>query len=289
MPAPVNAFRNDTSHQADALRLDRLVNPFAPPPAVRSVALPQGDPSMLLEKVKTTIAARLGIAAQVVFPVQAVDGFLGAIDADRDSVRSETVYVSSPDMTTGRLLTVTQGVRLARSCRQLIIDERAGGFVHRDHLPLFREFENVILLRSFDTWIEPAGGRSSYLIAKRPPAALGDVPDALSLATTLATLADDVWVEAAIRQTARERVRLMRALRKLNMVRPLPSAAGFVAARVERGDRESLRAFLEERRIVLHYPAGDDHADLIRISAVSAAATSAVASALIDWALTLDS
>ena len=48
------------------------------------------------------------------------------------------------------------------------------------------------------------------------------------------------------KQVSRERADLIRSLRKLNMLRPLPSAANFVLARLERGDQEHLREHREQ-------------------------------------------
>lgn len=146
----------------------------------------------------------------------------------------------------------------------------------------------MALLRSFDIWIEPLGGRLSYLLTKRMLPGPPMLPDAHSLALSLATAADDAYVRAATRLVAKERLRLWRTLRKLNMVRPLPGSAGFVAARIERGTRASLEAFLDDRMIRVHYPESHGNQDLIRVSAVSRLATSALSAALIDWANQLD-
>jgi histidinol-phosphate/aromatic aminotransferase/cobyric acid decarboxylase-like protein len=107
----------------------------------------------------------------------------------------------------------------------------------------------------------------------------------LSLAE--ATLSDWDYVLAANRQVVRERVYLYRTLRKLNMVRPWPSASSFVSVSIERGDRESLQHFLSERAIELHFPDDPSLATRIRISAVSHRATASLSSALIDWARTI--
>ncbi|MER3486659.1 MAG: hypothetical protein C4345_12515, partial [Chloroflexota bacterium] len=52
---------------------------------------------------------------------------------------------------------------------------------------------------------------------------------------TLSVLEDAVYEAAVLGYIRREKSRLFRMLRKLNMVRPLPSWAPFVAVRVERG------------------------------------------------------
>ncbi len=291
---------------AAELRLDLLINPFAPSPLVRGTEDATERPEHLAERLCLAIAGRLGVSPGQIVPGQTVDALLTSLAGDAaveamtqrsdfaGQTKSEATagnvgFVSSPDLETGSMLTMSAAVRLARAHRLLIIDERAGGFAHRDHLPLFREFEHVALLRSFDNWIAPISGRLSYLVVRAPLPDRPALPDNDSLRWSLATLADQAYVDAAMRTVARERVRLARSLRKLNMVRPLPSASGFVAARVERGDRDALRLYLDERGIRLRYPESEERRQLVRISAVSSGATERLCAALIDWAATLDS
>ncbi len=278
------------------LRLDLLIHPFAPAPSARALAARDESWTFSPRIQQEMLLSRLSRIHQVA--PEAIVVFPGDVDLDRLGVDTGTaahlltgdgmVTVASPDRDTGHLLTVHQAVRLARSSDAVLIDERVGGYSHRDHLPLYREFDNVLLLRTLDPWLLPLGHQLTYLIGK--PALLDTLgiwqreldPRALGLA--VATLEDGRYLTAANRQVMKERVALIRSLRKLNMVRPLSSAAGFVSASVERGDREALRLFLERERIRLHYPRSSERDHLIRISAVSAGATARLRDALISWA-----
>lgn len=203
-------------------------------------------------------------------------------------ISMDATLVASPDHDTGRMLPIHQAVRLARASGTLVIDERAGGFALRDHLPLFREFEHVVLVRSLDAWLAPFGASFTYALTKRPVSGDGASTLATFPAETArfaaATLADTQYVDAAHRQVMRERVMLFRRLRKLNMVRPMLSASSFIPATIERGDRDALRTFLASRDILVHYPDGPHQQNQIRISAVSRAATERLALTLIEWA-----
>ncbi len=267
------------------LRLDTLVNPFAPSPLAKEAHSEPGNPSHISSLIER-IASRHQLNSDQVLIGEDLDAILAAA-----GISGDPTVVASPDHETGRMAPIREAVRLARDANTLVIDERAGGFALRDHLPLFREFENVVLVRSLDAWLAPLGVSFTYALRKRSVPRNSASPQVSCSATTLqladATLADVRYVAAANRQVMRERLVLYRTLRKLNMVRPLPSASSFVPATIERGDRESLQAFLESRDIRVHYPHAPDLQNQIRISAVSRPATERLAAALIDWARNL--
>lgn len=203
---------------------------------------------------------------------------------------SRAVYCMSPNDPDGSQLRLQDAVSMARSVSHLIIDERHSAYATRDHLPLHREFDNVILVRTLETWGGLTEHPLAYAIAD--PATTRQLRehhlnapfDARALIAGIASFEQSRYLDAAARRIAQERAGLIRALRKLNMVRPLPSAANFVLARLERGDRVSLRRFLDNHGILVHYPDHPGLEDAIRVSAISEAATRALCEALISWA-----
>ncbi|MGE3797645.1 MAG: hypothetical protein AB7G88_07370 [Thermomicrobiales bacterium] len=275
------------------LRLDSLINPFAPVPAAIETSKCPGDcePRQILERIRALLAE-----IHQVNPAHVIVGVSPPEMApDRDEYPSDSEMriqiAASPDIETGSMVPIREAIRLARRSGILILDERAAGFAHRDHLPLFREFEHVALYRSLDSWLGPLGVQFGYLLCKDLSFARLVKPhdhwDPLTLQRVEATLTNWDYVAAANRRIVRERVHLFRSLRKLNMVRPWPSASSFVSLTVERGDRASMRRSLESQGILLHYPEEPCHANRARISAVSHRATSRLTAALIEWALTL--
>lgn len=215
---------------------------------------------------------------------------VGALDRFDRSSPSSTAYVMSPNDPTGTQLQLQQAVQLARTVSRIVIDERHAGYAPRDHLPLCREFENVILVRSLEAWggltkVPLAYAIASPMVAAEFQSRTADIGlDPASLLAGIATLESCRYLDASARQIARERTDMIRGLRKLNMVRPLPSAANFLLVRVERGERADLRRHLEEREITVHYPCQPGLQDTIRVSAVSQFATRSLTGALIDWA-----
>lgn len=201
--------------------------------------------------------------------------------------------VGSPNDPTGTLLGTQEAVRLARSCNLVLIDERHAEYAGRTLLPLAREFDNVLVLRSFETWAGLVALPFAYavgpprLIAELAPYGReGGVAAGAALAA-LATLDDLAWVEATVRRVREERSRLFRTLRKLNMVRPFPSWANFVLARFERGGADLFSRELAARGIAVHRPEQVELPDCVRISGTVPEQTDALKRALIEIAAAL--
>jgi histidinol-phosphate aminotransferase len=201
--------------------------------------------------------------------------------------------VDSPNDPTGSVLAPQEAVRLARACRVVVVDERHVEYGARTLLPLVREFENVIVLRTFETWaglfwlpIAYAVGPTALireLSAYRPSGAVA----AGALVAAGATLDDLAYVQATVRRVREERSRLYRALRKLNMVRPFPSWANFLLTRVERGGRARVVRELARRGVAVHEPQQPGLAEYLRISATRPEQTDALRRALVEMAADL--
>lgn len=204
-----------------------------------------------------------------------------------------TALVGSPNDPTGTILGPQEAVRLARSCRLLLIDERHGEYGGRTLLPLASEFDNVLVLRSFESWAGLAGLPFAYAVG--PPGVIAELTErgrAGGVATgaavaALATLDDLPYVDATVRRVREERGRLYRTLRKLNMLRPFPSWGNFVLARFERGEASVFAAELSDRGIVVHRPAHPELNDFVRISATVPEHTDRLKLALVEIAADL--
>jgi histidinol-phosphate aminotransferase len=210
-----------------------------------------------------------------------------------DIPRTATALILSPNDPTGTLLSPQDAVRLSRRCEIVVVDERHVDYGGRSLVPLVREFDNLVVLRTFETWAGLAGFPFAYAIA--PPSLAGQIAryrpraglPASSLIAAEATLADLAYVRAAAHRVREERARLYRTLRKLNLVRPLPSWANFLLTRVERGDAILLERELAERGILVHRPQQPELTDYLRISAVGPESTLELKRALIEIAATV--
>lgn len=199
-------------------------------------------------------------------------------------------YVQHPNDPSGTLLGNQSLVRLTRRCALVVVDERHAGYGGRSFAPLVREFDNLIVLQSYETWAGLAGSPFGYAIA--PPAVVSELrnyirPGGITMGAILAagaTLDDYEYVRATVARVREERSRLFRMLRKLNVVRPTPSAANFVLARVERGTAAEIARELAERDIRVHRAADPKLAEYLRISAVNPESTDVLKQALIEIA-----
>jgi histidinol-phosphate aminotransferase len=214
--------------------------------------------------------------------------------ADRVLPANCMAIVQSPNDPTGTILTGQDVVRLARRMKLVIIDERHAAYSPRTLVPFTREFDNVVVLRSFEFWAGLTGLPIAYGIApQRLAAALNECRFHRDVAigpviAAQATMEDLPWVGATVERVRDEKSRLYRTLRKLNMIRPLPSWANFLLAHVERGDPDHFQAELHRRGIHIHRPSHTSIDDCFRISATTGDATNALKCALIEAAREID-
>jgi histidinol-phosphate aminotransferase len=227
--------------------------------------------------------------------VPRLNGFRLPVRSELDDIpRGATALVMSPNDPSGTIITVQEAVRLLRRCAVVVVDERHAAYSPRSILPLVREWENMIVTQTFETF---AGLTSLPLawaiappkfateIAKRGrPSGVGRT----SLVAALATLDDWRFVQQTVRHVMTEKGRLFRQVRKLNMISaPYPSWSNFLICRFERGTSEFFLPRLTERGIDLYQPPHPNLKNHVRISAVSGEWTNELKHALIDIALEL--
>jgi histidinol-phosphate aminotransferase len=236
-------------------------------------------------------AARLGMA-----PVLVPRSLQFTIDLDRTGLPAfppnALTIIQHPNDPTGTPLTAHDAVRLIRRSRVVVIDERHVAYGARSLLPLVREFDRVIVLRSFETWAGLASFPVAYAVGS--PDLISEIQLARMLPTPTgsllaahASLDDMRGLNHAVARVREEKARLYRMLRKLNMVRPMPSWANFVLVRSERGDPSLYPDELSRRDIRVHVPEQSELAGYFRISAVSHDATAALRAALIEIGQTI--
>lgn len=215
-----------------------------------------------------------------------------AVELDLDTVSDLPpgcwAIVQSPNDPTGTVLESHDAVRLARACELVVIDERHGAYAGRSLLPLVREFENIILVQTLETWAGLGSFPVAYAVG--PPALLKDL-DAFrgreeiaagAAMAAMATIQDLAHVRSTVHRVRLERSRLYRMLRKLNMVSPCPSWANFLPVRVERGTAPVLVNCLAERGIWVYQPTSPGLDRVLRISAGMPEQTDALKQALVE-------
>jgi histidinol-phosphate aminotransferase len=231
-------------------------------------------------------AARLGIN-----PVLVPRSFQFTSDLGRTGLPAfppnALTLIQHPNDPTGTPTTVHDAVRMIRRSRLVVIDERHGGYGARSMLPLVREFDRVVVLRTFETWAGLASLPVSFaigapeIITEIKRAGIVNVAAGPLLAAH-ASLDDPRGLNLAVSRIKEEKARMYRMLRKMNMVRPMPSWANFVMVRTERGDPSLYPDELLKRDIRVHVPEQPELDGYFRISAVSHEATAALRAALIE-------
>ena len=196
------------------------------------------------------------------------------------------VIIDSPSNPLGLLLSPADLVRLSRACACVVVDERFAEYSGFSLLPMARELDNVVVIRSFESWAGLPEMTCAWAVA--PPRLAG----ALHLATAvvkpeaiagaLAALDNHASVAATLQLVREERSRLYRFLRKLSFLEPLPSWAPFITARVTVASRESLIEGLTTRGIRVHTPSQPGLEQYVRIGIGSRTAMDRLRAALLE-------
>jgi histidinol-phosphate aminotransferase len=207
-------------------------------------------------------------------------------DFAADLPENGMVIIDSPSNPLGLLLSPADLVRLSRACAHVVVDERFAEYSGFSLLPLTRELDNIVVIRSFETWAglpELAcawAGASPRLAGALQLAAPAVNPEAVARAT--ATLQNHASVVATLKLVREERSRLYRFLRKLSFLEPLPSWAPFITARITIGPRQSIIDGLAKQGIRVYPPAEPGLEQYVRIGIGSRTAMDRLRAALLE-------
>ena len=213
----------------------------------------------------------------------------GGIELDRvmDLPPDGTAIIDSPSDPLGSVLSTVDAVRLARACRFLIVDERYAELAGMSLLHLSAEFENVVVVRSFEYWAGIDDPPLAWVASSRRAAgALGldeaELPQREAMAGAFATLESLDSVHATLRLLREERSRIYRFLRKLSFLEPIPSWGPFLAARVDLVPRARVVAGLAGRGVHVHAPEEAGLERVVRIGIGSRSAMDRLRAALLE-------
>lgn len=195
----------------------------------KRVVIPQ--PTFTLYKLFTTI---LGGHCDEVFltPDLAFD-VPKLVDAAR---RADVVILCSPNNPTGGTLSLDQLREILRAARGLVVvDEAYHEFSGQTAVPLLREFDRLVVLRTFSKAMAMAGLRVGYLLAH--PALAEQISKAklpynlniFSMTAAQAAIEHFELLKPQIELLIRERERVYRELQRIPQVRAYPSQANFIA------------------------------------------------------------
>ncbi len=181
-----------------------------------------------------------------------MDRIIQSIDA-----RTKAIFICSPNNPSGNPATNQEVVRLLETGILVVVDEAYFEFSGKTVLPLTREFDNLIVLRTFSKWAGIAGLRFGYAILPellvdqlwkvKPPF---NVSSAAMVAAE-ASLDDLEYLHMSINRIRNEQRRLHRRLEQLDYLSTYPSVANFILAKVIRGDAQDIFQRLADRGIMI--------------------------------------
>ena len=201
------------------------------------------------------------------------DGY--AIPKGLAEADARLVVLCRPNAPTGTMVPVDSVRELARSLKcVLCVDEAYVDFADSEDdncLPLVREFENVVVLRTLSKSFSLAGARVGLAFARAAIIeGLNKVRDSynlsrMALAAGEAALGDMDWMRANAQRIRATRARLVERLVELG-IESLPSQANFVLARVGYPRAKELYETLKTRGILVRYFGQEAVRDCLRIT-----------------------
>lgn len=233
-----------------------------------------GDEVIVPVPTFSVYQARSRLFGAVVREVERKPDFELDVEAIERAVNPQTklIFVASPNNPTGNLMTSQQLVRLLQTGALVVVDEAYFEFSGKTLLPLSREFDNIIILRTFSKWAGLAGLRVGYGIF--PTAFASELwkvkqPFNVGIAglRAIEAVLDDIdYLNGTVSRIRVQRNRLFRSLRKLNFLDPYPSHGNYILCRVTRGDAHAIHRRLEQQGILIRKYDSPDLRDFLRIS-----------------------
>jgi histidinol-phosphate aminotransferase len=218
-----------------------------------------GDEVIVAPPTFETYGTRAELRGARLVEVPRLPDFSIDIDAmvQATTLRTKVITLVSPNNPTGNVISPDHLVRLLQLGPLVVLDEAYYEFAERSFLPLAREFDNLVVLRSFSKWSGLAGLRLGYGIFPaefmpylwkiKPPYNV----NVAALIAAQATFEDIEWLRSTVVRIRVERARLYRQLRKLTLIQPCPSQGNFLLCRVLHGEAESVRERLADCGIIV--------------------------------------
>jgi len=205
---------------------------------------------------------------------------------ENENERVKLVWVCSPNNPTGNLASHEEVVALLETGAPVIVDEAYYEFSGRTHLPLLREYPNLMIARTFSKLAGLAGMRIGYVVAD--PAVIHEAkkikqPYNVNIAAhvaALASLRDLPRLQHNVDLIVEERERMAALLREHGELDPYPSDANYLLCRTADNDGKRLRDDLSRRGVFVRYFAKPGLEGCVRISAGAPADTDRLMSAL---------
>jgi histidinol-phosphate aminotransferase len=181
-------------------------------------------------------------------------------------------FIASPNSPSGHIVPLDDLRKLAQQVSGIVaIDEAYVDFAEYSALPLVKEFDNVIVLRTLSKGYSLAGLRLGFGIAN--PSLLSGLfkvkdsynIDAVAIALGTAAISDQDYKNANAEKVKISRTKLTQDLQNLGFA-VLESHGNFVLAKTPKGNAEEIYLQLKETGILVRYFNQTGLADKLRIT-----------------------
>jgi histidinol-phosphate aminotransferase len=210
-----------------------------------------------------------------------IDGVKSAI-----STKTKIIFIANPNNPTANLTSEKDIKILFDTGIPIIVDEAYYEFSRQTVIHLVKDYDNLVVLRTFSKWAGLAGLRVGYGIF---PPAVADfilrikIPynvNAAALIGVEESLKDIDYLMASVDKIIAERTRLFNELTKIKWLKPYPSEANFILCDVQKRDAKSLFQQLQSKGILVRYFDQPRVKDCIRFSVGKPEHTNALVKAL---------
>ena len=175
--------------------------------------------------------------------------------------RAKAIFVASPNNPTGNRIEREELEALLATGLLVVVDEAYIEFAGNEHsfVPLVREHENLVVLRTFSKWAGLAGLRAGYgVMAPLLAALLMTIkqPYNLNVAASVAAVAaleDAPLLHERACAIAGVRDEMTRELATIPWITPYPSEANFVLCRLDGVDAREVKDRLAARGIFVRW------------------------------------
>lgn len=208
---------------------------------------------------------------------------------------AKVIFVASPNNPSGNLASDEEVAALLALPIIVVLDEAYAEFSGRTLVPLVRQHDNLIVLRTFSKWAGLAGLRVGYgvfperiadlLLRIKPPYNV----NAAAQVAALESLRDLEHLQGTVRAIISERRRLFEALAAFPQLTPWPSEANFILCTVAghnaagiAGDAAAIQQEMRRRGILIRHFNTPLLRNYIRVSVGKPEHTDALVAALND-------
>jgi histidinol-phosphate aminotransferase len=201
---------------------------------------------------------------------------------------AKVIFIASPNNPSGNVTPEKDILSLLEIPIIVVLDEAYFEFSRHTLVPLVREHDNLIVLRTFSKWAGLAGLRVGYgvfpdwiaslLLRVKPPYNV----NAAAQVAALESLKDLEYLQGTVKALVTERRRLFDSLAAFPQLVPWPSEANFILCSVVGRDAEGIQRDLRRRGILIRYFNTPLMRNYIRVSVGKPEHTDALVAALSD-------